>query len=1100
MGRLKDALKPTNIWAGTGYAGSNSGTRTGDTSPSRLLVNSTELRNSLESRNLYSDTNAYPLQGNDRQKFVNSVSSILSTVTPFKSFNLRNSVIGRLVSTPTTPLSDIGLIMLGKQFTLNFKSNAIQEALPTVNLRNVFDGNSDTKLFQSKINYSITEREGGGTFEGFIDDFFGYRPRRRNIFSNNPTNTEYLQNTGVGQLDILFGNASNDNSGGLNKNIYKPYNIGYYEAAERSNNNIADRGNIVSNKTWFNFSDKDFYKYLPITIDSEAEVSANKTMRQSYIDSAAIGSNDLRNQEYAPDLNYVDEYFGRTDKSFALDAINAFTNTGMFIDVGVNDVNNQLVWGRDGVSDKANERLKQLRGDVDFFSQDTQTSFNIQTGLLEYTRNLLNATNGKFIDQTRKIYKENDVIKSANGSKLWEAPESALSRFAGKKGIRQHSVLDQYDRFAKAIRFDGNQVYGGNEESVVYNSVLPRIHPVLNKEGEVDNNNLMFSIENLAVVAIGGDDDYGIIDDEYGTRIPRSEVGPFNGRIMWFPPYGISLNETSTATFEPTVMVGRNEPVYTYMHSERSATLSFTMIIDHPEQLKNYMKTGSQKDIAEFFAFGGPDYESQPYLDNGAKKENENRTKKKEIEGPTEKAPPDIELPDSFSVAFPNDVPAIGSSSASVIDTLYNKYKYEIARNTVGADGTSYGLNEKIYLLTGLTLNNDGSVNVTIPAGFTQSNANYIEGERALDDALKRVFNDPDNTRFYKINIEGGATILYTESIEGDVEATNTYNRKIGLARANVTKSFIEERIKKIFPDNANQILEGLVIDVTSEGARSDRFDSEEDKDKIGAKQERTAIIEFVKRNNPPESKEQETTPDEKQDVEVINEENERLKKAENIQGRNSGNDIMNERKASDISNEDDGIMKNYQSIRENKFYPAYFSQTPEDFHKRLTFLQQCTRQGSAIREGAETDEYGIRRAKNSVFGRQPICVLRVADFFYTKVIIENINIDYDETTWDTNPEGFGMQPMIANVTLQMKILGGQSLKGPIDALQNAVSFNYYANSTYTSNGMYNTPSKEAEKQQTYIEGILDKKTQDAQSEYNKKTSDSAVEEQTGNE
>ena len=40
-----------------------------------------------------------------------------------------------------------------------------------------------------------------------------------------------------------------------------------------------------------------------------------------------------------------------------------------------------------------------------------------------------------------------------------------------------------------------------------------------------------------------------------------------------------------------------------------------------------------------------------------------------------------------------------------------------------------------------------------------------------------------------------------------------------------------------------------------------------------------------------------------------------------------------------------------------------------------------------------------------------------------------------------------------------MKVIGGQSLRTPIDALQNAVSFNYYANSTYTKSGTYSTPA-----------------------------------------
>jgi len=44
------------------------------------------------------------------------------------------------------------------------------------------------------------------------------------------------------------------------------------------------------------------------------------------------------------------------------------------------------------------------------------------------------------------------------------------------------------------------------------------------------------------------------------------------------------------------------------------------------------------------------------------------------------------------------------------------------------------------------------------------------------------------------------------------------------------------------------------------------------------------------------------------------------------------------------------------------------------------------------------------------------------------------------------NPEGIGMQPMIADVTMSFNFVGGSGLKNPIDTLQNALSFNYYAN------------------------------------------------------
>jgi hypothetical protein len=47
---------------------------------------------------------------------------------------------------------------------------------------------------------------------------------------------------------------------------------------------------------------------------------------------------------------------------------------------------------------------------------------------------------------------------------------------------------------------------------------------------------------------------------------------------------------------------------------------------------------------------------------------------------------------------------------------------------------------------------------------------------------------------------------------------------------------------------------------------------------------------------------------------------------------------------------------------------------------------------------------------------------------------------------FDINPEGIGVQPMIAKVSLGFDFIGGSGLAGPVEQLQNALSFNYYAN------------------------------------------------------
>ena len=126
-------------------------------------------------------------------------------------------------------------------------------------------------------------------------------------------------------------------------------------------------------------------------------------------------------------------------------------------------------------------------------------------------------------------------------------------------------------------------------------------------------------------------------------------------------------------------------------------------------------------------------------------------------------------------------------------------------------------------------------------------------------------------------------------------------------------------------------------------------------------------------------------------------------------------------------------------------FDPAFHSITPEGFQSRLTFLHQCTRQGNTV---SASDNSVNRTANNLAFGKPPVCVLRIGDFYNTKIIIESLTIDYDDTTWDLNDEGIGVMPMMANINISFKFLGGSDLSGPINRLQNALSFNHYANTS----------------------------------------------------
>jgi len=1070
-------IKPVTILAGASTSSRNVLT------PSRLTESTEDLRDALMSRNLYNDFRAYPLQPTTTQWIVNAVDAVIDAVAPFKGFDLNNSPFGRLITAPNTPLTDIGLILLGKQFQHTFQSNLAQEVFPTINLSNMWDGDPSTHLFTLQKNYRITKRDKGffNTVEGFLERFVGFTPANFYPYTKDASNDEFLRKTGSAQQVFLFRQ--------INKNLYKTNSKVYSDIAEEIKEDIKPMSWILdgkygtnATKKYFNFSYKPshkYEKYNPETLlaQQNAEETANKRMVKSNSDVAIA-----KGQEYAPDLEYIDNNLGVG--VIKVETLSEYLKKEDGFDT---NLDNQIIWGRDGVSDAANTRLSSLRGDfnnnlTEKFNLDVK--FKVKTGLLKYTSELLNATNGKVVDQTKKkqtnkSFQDDDGF---NGSGLWKANNSNYLRDdkKGKEGIRQHTILDQYDRFAKAIRFDGNIKYGGNINSVINKSVIPRIHPTIHEESKkIDNRNLMFSIENLAVRTIDTPE-FGLIDDEIGTQIPKSEVGPFNGRMMWFPPYGIEINEVAIAKWDSNVFVGRSEPVYTYMHSERTATINFKLLIDYPPQVNNYNSNNSNSSashdaLAKFFAFGGDSYDLPENPNTMIKKEQENDKIIVEVEGRTDQKRPEIDLPEPISLAFPNNIPSENDNLSSLVDKLYTEDKYEIKEKYYSSvDARSLGMNKDIYYPVGLTRDDKSFAVVNVPPGFSQYT--YKGQKSKLDESLFILFNNPDNRKYYKINILGRASKLYTPGVtnEVDTEASIKYNQAISERRVEVTKTFIQARIKALFGPSAVDVIK-ITEEPIGDSGGSDIGETLEGKDEQITKSERMATIIFNETDISTDKKEPEISTEDQKKIETLKKEKELLEKRRNqLKRHGDANDYtMNERTSSDLSNEDGGILSGYKSITGNYFYSAFHSQTPENFHRRLTFLQQCTRQGSAIRGGSEKDSSGVGRVKNSVFGRQPICVLRIGDFFNTKIIIDTITMDYIDSPWDLNPEGFGMQPMLANVTMQIKIIGGQSLKGPIDALQNAVSYNYYANSTFSDKGIYSKPSNAANLQEGHINGVL---------------------------
>ena len=255
--RTKNDSAQNTIFAG---ASTNVGNNP-NVSTSRLLENSNNLRQTLSSRNLYDFNNEYAIGSQSKtDRIVESVNSVIGILTPFKSFNLKNSVIGRLV-TDSTPLTEIGLTMLGNQFLLNSISQTSRETFPVIKVSNLFDKNRNTKLFTLNVNSSITKKPTG--FRQFLDNFVYFYPARDYPFNKNSKNSDFIKFTGEGQLSSLYNN--------INQNIYIQDDNTLKDFGE-----LNPRSNLIAIRPFFTFNNEKQHPYSLIPLNSEQwNVDAN---------------------------------------------------------------------------------------------------------------------------------------------------------------------------------------------------------------------------------------------------------------------------------------------------------------------------------------------------------------------------------------------------------------------------------------------------------------------------------------------------------------------------------------------------------------------------------------------------------------------------------------------------------------------------------------------------------------------------------------------------------------------------------------------------------------------------------------------------------
>lgn len=718
--------------------------------------------------------------------------------------------------------------------------------------------------------------------------------------------------------------------------------------------------------------------------------------------------------------------------------------------------------------------------------------------------------------------------------KQYSKLENLIRPLYGNSDNLDKTIISEYQPYRSRL-----EKYGVKDKS----SRLVKIAPTIE---DPSIKNCMFSIENLAWKY------------ERNGFIGHSEQkGPLGGRIMWFPPYGLSFSESVNVNWNPTQFIGRDENIYTYTNSERSGTLSFKLLIDHPSLLNSWRTetggTGSVDDvnsveqkILRFFA-------GCEVLEEVPKKVTKKVIEVKPIIPPQPKPQP-ILVPHKesasvyFYVFFPNDYSGVddsengqvkpieylvngigcqksinGNDIGTSLTVKYGHVGYEMWGSQSDYNGISCGLN----LTTSASTVNGTQIGVYTHTGkdgkkhkwgyrvdskyanevFRNSNSyfdlrdcglngtgytqllNYHTDAQSIDGGLLFSFADvvcaleptaktvlegayDSNNVDVLIKLFEEYDVLSVEangyaSSHGYTSNNNELNENRAktvlnwLYKCNSSK-FTKEKCKVTKTGIGTKLTHNDASSLDAKVWRCVKVVISLEKEELIEQQESSTNIAGDDSYRVGETSTEKLNSDELTNVSSVSTQS--AIDSANYNAEKDYNDAQNSIDSVDDSSSS-GYGKEYEffnslakenPILRNKivdkikyFDPAYHSITPEGFNARLTFLQQCTKQGST---NSASDTVSTKTASNLAFGAPPICVLRIGDFYNTKIIIDSLNIDYEDISWDLNDEGIGVMPMIANINIGFKFLGGSDLSGPINRLQNAVSFNYYANTTVYDN------------------------------------------------
>ena len=896
--------------------------------------------------------------------------------------------------------------------------------------------------------------------------------------------------------------------------------------------------------------------------------SQNSSKVFNFVDRASMNVNKLLGLEAPEGKSYIGDDRG-TDVKFAMGDFNdrqirsSYYLSQMFDPIQTKlfqrernvteggSISGKLTWISKNSKNKLGVNNKEYSSEESRMLESKSTSFNFRdNSILGVTQDILDTmpTDGgaarshvaNVIDQTSRIFREGDIMMS-RGSAI-----KYVDKYGGESGVEYCRVWTKdrsYMNYSDTMKRTGNiRKFDGSVMSTPWNlNIAPMSNGnkgfdgstnIAKKNGaEFYAKKYMFSIENLAWKT-SNSPGFQVQD------LPYCERGNNGGRVMWFPPYDLKVNEQNTAKWEPNTFLGRPEPIYTYQNTERSGTISFKIVVDHPsilnvlvrEHFKNMSDEESDNYINAFFAgceeldfyaiirrYSTLDSDDVTLISNYLNKKvdqktintfkststpitGENPGKNDNVQNSVDSKP---EPETTFDLKFGNNFPKVSLSETTSGDSYENLYNQYITQKGFYQTNLTTYLNE--LALTGHT-NTQGKKERTYiyntPNGGSISDTVSRIGE--YFDTLRTqygLYTGKTKTLKEDLTTNNIQNINLTIRSSTSSRATSLYNEKLSLRRSH---SVIQDFFKKISKDgttmppiqwvNSNEIKNNynsnnITISVNTGIIKDAEYKLSDfgwvgnngklkisstnfgeyysgstitdcvNKDFIEVPQlgEYSPISFYCRQTSVKIKYDKIEQPKPNIPITPSNPSKTSLvvngKVTNNLVPKKPQIDVMKRIVMKTLSEcyyfkkleEDSPIAFNSLKEKLKYFHPGFHSTTPEGLNSRLTFLQQCIRPGETIpiKGLSDNTDFG---ARNTTFGPPPICVLRIGDFYHSKIVIKDVNITFDDSPWDLNPEGIGVQPMIANVTLQINFIGGHGLEKPVERLQNALSSNFYAN------------------------------------------------------